>query len=275
MPGDDWACAQGMLRVWPAIPPDHPAEGTCRRLRDALIGLPDAEAGWQDLASLTRQVLLEHAARHGVQVPLRVPGGLPFPSPQQWQDTECSAIPDGSAFSVTARPWHPPIGSGESAQVAREDLQWLAQGPAPLAAAAMPTRSGAPRSATANTILHLGWPTAGGTDGDPCPSGSTTIVCLPTGQGKTEVALAAALLASQDRGVSVLVVPTVVLAFDMERRIRNLLDGQGERQSPTGRYAYTGGLGDADKQAMRQRSSGRAAARLGDISRGARDGSQR
>ena len=84
------------------------------------------------------------------------------------------------------------------------------------------------------------------------PPGSTTIVCLPTGQGKTEVALAAALLASQDRGVSVLVVPTVVLAFDMERRIRKLLEDQGERQSPTGRYAYTGGLGDPDKQAMRQ-----------------------
>src|SRR5215472_16622181 len=24
-----------MLQAWPAIPPDYPAEGTCRRLRDA------------------------------------------------------------------------------------------------------------------------------------------------------------------------------------------------------------------------------------------------
>ena len=66
------------------------------------------------------------------------------------------------------------------------------------------------------------------------PPGSTTIVCLPTGQGKTEVALAAAFLASRDRGVSVLVVPTVVLALDLERRIRTLLSSQDERQSPNG-----------------------------------------
>ena len=84
------------------------------------------------------------------------------------------------------------------------------------------------------------------------PPGSTTIVCLPTGQGKTEVALAAALPASRDRGVSVLVVPTVVLAFDLERRIRSLLSSRDERQSPNGRYAYTGGLGDEDKKDMRR-----------------------
>ena len=43
--------------------PTFPAAGTCRRLRDALTG-PD-EAGWQDLAALIRQVLLEQAARQG------------------------------------------------------------------------------------------------------------------------------------------------------------------------------------------------------------------
>ena len=55
------------------------------------------------------------------------------------------------------------------------------------------------------------------------PPGSFTTVCLPTGQGKTEVVLAAALLASQNRGTSVVIVPTVVLALDLERRIRKLL----------------------------------------------------
>lgn len=253
MPSDDWACAQGMLRAWPGIPPDYPAEGTCRRLRDALIGLPGAEAGWQDLASLARQVLLEHAARHGFQVPLRVPGGPPFPSRQQWQDTECLAVPDGSAFSVTARPWHPPIGRGESDQVAREDLQRLAQGSVPPSRAchADPFWRAALGYREYTSYISLGQRQAARTV-ILAPPGSTTIVCLPTGHGKTEVALAAALLASQGRGVSVLVVPTVVLALDMERRIRKLLEDQGERQSPTGRYAYTGGLGAPDKQAMRQ-----------------------
>jgi ATP-dependent DNA helicase RecQ len=253
MSSDDWACAQGMLRAWPAIPPDHPAEGTCRRLRDALIGLSGTEAGWQDVACLTRQVLLEQAARHGVQVPLRVPGEPPFPSRQQWQDTECSAIPDGPAFSVTARPWHPPIRIGESDRVAREDLQWLAQGSAPPSRAchADPFWRAALGYPGYISYISLGQRQAARTV-ILAPPGSTTIVCLPTGHGKTEVALAAALLASQDRGVSVLVVPTVVLGLDMERRIWKLLEDQGERQSPTGRYAYSGGLADPDKRAMRQ-----------------------
>jgi superfamily II DNA helicase RecQ len=250
MPGDDWACAQAMLHAWPAIPPDHPAEGTCRRLRDALIGLSSAEADWHDIACLVRQLLLEHAARHGVQVPLRVPGGPEFPTRLQWQDTECTAIPDGPALSVTARPWHPPIGIGESDRIARADLQRLAQGPAP-----------ASHGCTADPFWHaaLGYPeyiSLGQRQAARtvilAPPGSTTIVCLPTGHGKTEVALAAALLASQDRGVSILVVPTVVLGLDMERRIRKLLADQGGRQSPTSRYAYSGGLADPDKEALRQ-----------------------
>ena len=46
--------------------------------------------------------------------------------------------------------------------------------------------------------------------------------------------------------------PTVVLALDLERRIRSLLSSRDERQSPNGRYAYTGGLEDEDKKEMRR-----------------------
>ena len=83
------------------------------------------------------------------------------------------------------------------------------------------------------------------------PPGSTTFVCLPTGQGKTEVALAPALLASRQRGVSVLVVPTVVLTLDHERRIRQLVAARNQRPSPSGQYAYTGGMSESDKQQVR------------------------
>ena len=46
--------------------------------------------------------------------------------------------------------------------------------------------------------------------------GGSLIVALPTGRGKTAVAWSKALLS--DRGVTIVVVPTVVLALDMERR---------------------------------------------------------
>ncbi len=82
------------------------------------------------------------------------------------------------------------------------------------------------------------------------PPGSTTIVCLPTGHGKTEVVLAPALLASRSRGVSVVVVPTVILALDMERRLQAIMSRQG-RNAPTNSFAYFHALPETVKAAMR------------------------
>jgi ATP-dependent DNA helicase RecQ len=250
---DDWACAQHLLQSWPAVPADYPAEGTCRRLRDALAAISSEAAGWRDVASLIRQVLLEHAARQGVQVSLRVPAAAPFPSLQQWRQVECEAVRHGPVFSVTARLWHPPIGPDESGAVADQDVLAVHRGrrrPAH-ACAADPFWSSALGPQTYSSYVSLGQRQAARTV-VLAPAGSTTIVCLPTGQGKTEVALAAALLASRDRGSSALVVPTVVLALDLERRIRALLGSLGERQSPTGLYAYTGGLSKQEKEDLRR-----------------------
>ena len=253
MSADDWACAQALLRSWPAVPADFPAVGTCRRLRDALTGLAGAEAGWQDVASLIRQALLEHKARQGIQISLRVPGTPPFPTRQQWGQVGCEAVTDGSAFSVTAGTWHPPIGPGESGVVAAEDVLRAYQGTVQPAHTrpADPFWSAALGKQKYASYVSVGQRQSARTVAL-APPGSTTIVCLPTGQGKTEVALAPAFLASRDRGVSVLVVPTVVLALDLERRIRTLLSDLDERQSPTGLYAYTGGLVKQDKEDLRR-----------------------
>ena len=51
------------------------------------------------------------------------------------------------------------------------------------------------------------------------PPGSCTIAMLPTGSGKTEVALTLALQRKQ--ALTLLVVPTVALAYDFERRLRD------------------------------------------------------
>ena len=89
------------------------------------------------------------------------------------------------------------------------------------------------------------------------PAGSTTIVCLPTGHGKTDVVLAAALLAPRGRGICLIVVPTVILAIDMERRVRRIFEQAGT-QSPAGRYAYAGTLDDGT-DARSSTMSGQAA----------------
>jgi ATP-dependent DNA helicase RecQ len=250
VPADDWACAQELLRKWSTISTDFPATGTCRRLRDALYGLSTTGVGRQDVASLVRQALLEHDARQGVQIPLRVRAAPPFPTRQQWQQAGCNAVAEGPEFSVSAKRWHPPVSPGESEAIAAENLLRAHQ-----------TRLPPERGHTADpfwsaalgyqSYLSLGQRQSARTV-VLAPPGSTTIVCLPTGQGKTEVALAAALLASRNRGTSVMVVPTVVLAIDQERRIRELLKSQGERQSPTGMYSYTGGLAEQDKEDLRR-----------------------
>jgi hypothetical protein len=77
------------------------------------------------------------------------------------------------------------------------------------------------------------------------PPGATLVVNLPTGAGKTLAMLAAAEAASQGM-TSVIVVPTVALALDQERRYHSQNPG-----SPG--TAYHGGLTDAVKKGFRER----------------------
>lgn len=248
---DSWACAQGMLDAWPALPADFAASGTCLRLRDALVALPGNGAGWLDVAALIRQVLLEQEARHAVVYPLTVPGNPLLPTRQQWEEAGCVARPTGGgAFQVKAESWHPRV-RPEEADAAAEDLRRVYRGTrkAPRACPADPFWMGV-FGPDYETYTSLGQRQAARTV-VLAPPGSTTVVCLPTGQGKTEVALAPALLKSRERGVSLIVVPTVILSLDMERRVQGLLSRDGERRSPSGRYAYTGEMRDSDKQQIR------------------------
>ncbi|MFI7577999.1 protein DpdF [Micromonospora sp. NPDC049497] len=252
MATDGWACAQELWRTWPQVPADFPASGTCARLRDALAGLNAGIAGWRDVAALTRQVLLENEARHGGNWPLTIPSGPALPDRQQWEQVGCEALSTADGFSVTAQIWHPATGLDASDDAASAEVREVYGG-----------RPGRTTTHPADPFwsqalgrgfqqyTSLGQRQAARTV-ITAPPGSTAIVCLPTGQGKTEVAWAAALPATRQRGVAVVVVPTVVLAMDMERRLRGLLTALGEEPSPSGHYAYTGGTPDEIKQAIRR-----------------------
>lgn len=242
MSGSDWSRAQEILEAWPAVTADMSVEGTCRRLRDALVALPSGGAGWRDVAVLVRQVLLEHEARRNVTAPLAVPIDDRFPSRAQWTEVGCQTVPHGQRLLVTAAWSTPAHDADEDRNAVDSDLRAVYAG-RPLDREACAADPFWTHALGHDQYLSLGQRQAARTV-VLAPPGSTTIISMPTGNGKTDVALAAALPAG---GVSVVVVPTVVLALDMERRLYQLLESRGAVHSPSRRYSYTSGMADVTK----------------------------
>lgn len=252
MPFSEWDEARRIFAAWPERRTTNSASGVVRRLADALSGLPGGDSGWRDIVALTRQILLSARAR-GNETPLTVPSDFLLPSEAQWWEGGCQAQSiSPSTMNVTAQFWTPKVPPGWATIAAKRDMREVALGPD---SSLRRRLDGAPsdpfwfealgyeryysigqRQAARSVVL--------------APPGSTTIVCLPTGHGKTPVALASILLGQKLRGVSIVVVPTVVLALDMERRIRELLQGRGA-EAPSGRYAYTGSLDEETKRQLK------------------------
>ncbi|MGW2306868.1 protein DpdF [Actinomadura luteofluorescens] len=84
------------------------------------------------------------------------------------------------------------------------------------------------------------------------PAGSTVIAMLPTGSGKTEVALC--LADQRNDAVTLIVVPTVALAYDFERRFR---DHYARRSTRIDRdslhFAWTASTPEYLRERMRSR----------------------
>lgn len=247
MPRDEWVTAQSIWQAWPHKHKDVPATGTCRRLRDALTGIADGAAQWWDVAALTRQILLEHQAQTNVRESLVVPLHAVLPDTRQWQSAHCATLPVEGGLRITAEPWTPPsdpgaevdlhqvysAGSSRLLTLSADPFWTEALGPKFTHYTSPGQRQAARTVATA-------------------PPGATVIACLPTGQGKTEVAWASVLAATRHGGVAVMVVPTVVLALDMERRLRQHLRDCGNTTGAARTYAYTGGQDPATKETIRR-----------------------
>ncbi|NBE85420.1 protein DpdF [Micromonospora rubida] len=249
MTRDDLATAQQLLE-------DHgdgagqQVSGTCRRLRDALRGSESDEAGWYDVAALVRQILLEQHARTQFAADIRVSLRSGMPTREQWEAAGCVIIgTDGDDLTVAAKPWLPPHGDHDDPSAITVEVEDVYRArPYPVNRA--PADPFWTTSLGHSTYTSLGQRQAARTIAL-APPGTTAIVCLPTGQGKTDVILAPIIAAADQVGVSVVVVPTVVLAIDMERRVRALVRQSGIPASPSGHYAYLGDIDDDIKQSIR------------------------
>lgn len=245
---DGWGEARRLFAEWPEVSPAPNAQGPSLRLGDALAGVCKGTAGWRDIAALTRQVLLEARARHNV-LPLTVPTGPLLPTAQQWQQAWCEVQPAASRLKVWARPWNPGSPEGPAAAAAEYDLTQVYLGRDSPQHRRLDECPADPFWATSlghSHYLSIGQRQAARTVAL-APAGSTTIICLPTGHGKTDVVLASALLAHRGRGMCLIMVPTVMLAIDLERRIRQIVRGEGIEPSGS-RYAYVGDMPDEDRR---------------------------
>lgn len=254
MSADDIAVLQAAVNCWP----DHPRTSgnadlsdAARRCLAALEGLAAGTARAGDVATLIRQVLLTSAVRFDGSLAISVPTSDPWPTESVWEQHWCEAWGADGRLLVRAMPWYPGCTSDPAGGIDEMALQEVmaCYGQSPVAelelldadpfwqqATGMSKYRGASQQQSARAVALS-------------RQGARLIVALPTGRGKTALGWVRPMLAGS--GVSVVVVPTVVLAIDMERRTREHAAKTGLQLSPVDTYAYTGSLDEATKQDLR------------------------
>lgn len=209
------------LRKWPdaAIPDTRLGDGPCERLRLTLVALRDGSSpvGSADLAGLIRYMARCEAAQYDRHPRLQVPCISPWPSKELWKAHGCfvADAPRPGFCTIEAQEWlpdwldqkthWPPFKAVEKEEQRREHEK-VPSDPAPR------ERFGEEHylsAAQADAVRGVAL----------SPPGTITVINLPTGAGKSLVGLSAALLGSSD-GVSVVVVPTIALAYDQVHQTR-------------------------------------------------------
>ena len=221
------------------------------RLSDAVQSLDDGRAHAPsplDLAVLARHVMRSYELQTSPGTPIhfwarRGPG---WPNPEQWNAVGAIARAEDDGFSVRALPWRP---------------SWLSD-VIPGGVDAGPATGGSLRENVRvpgdpfmqlrferDSYLTPGQRSAVRTAFSTSP-GSTLIICLPTGDGKSFVfqSVASVGYGSQDgvAGVTLVVTPTISLALDHQRAATET----GLFQFPT---AYVTGMSEEDRQLIRNR----------------------
>ena len=242
--GDAFAALQELARTGRSVI-DRRSFGVDahRRLFDQLMSKSDG----LDTVAQIRQVLRREYQRRGGDPTFDVPGSSLWASEAARSMHSCLGIPAAGAVRLRAKPWRPswlPIDAAFPEAAVAAGLP-IADRRIPDAVDADPFftqvlgtefaeyRTPAQRQAVRSAACLA--------------AGATLIINLPTGSGKTEVALAPALSAASPQGVSVVFVPTVSLAQDMDRRIQQLV---AMREHGHGTVAFTGDTPQSDRQRL-------------------------
>ena len=188
--------------------PDDAPPPIARLLR----ALDDGSASPLDLA-----VLVRHALRYE-RGTLRLPVAASMPSADHWASVGVTATPSGGGFIVKDRPWSPdwlpdPGDDGVDAAVTAAQIRRRSEevpGDPFLDEFGYDTYRSTGQRRALRAALGA-------------PRGSTLVVSLPTGEGKSLVFHALARVGFGDgRGVTLVVTPTVALAADHEQNSQRL-----------------------------------------------------
>ncbi|MDE2715749.1 MAG: protein DpdF [Chloroflexota bacterium] len=230
---------------------DQPVPTCLLRLDRALASIDERQSSRPsrlDLAVLIRQCLRNNDSQSDFSTAtrIRVPRGPHWPTVQEWKMVGASAVPSESGTTVQAKPWLPDwlpdVTSGGVDGTAASERQYRRTTPV----TGDPFLSRIPGH---GSYQSPGQQSA--VRGALCaPPGSTLVVCLPTGEGKSLVfqAIAKFGYGATDGlpGVTLVVTPTVALALDHQVRAREM----GFAEHPT---AYSSGMQQSEKQAIIER----------------------
>lgn len=218
------------------------------RCADAIGGVGTSHgASNLDVAILIRQVIRRASERDGAPYELQVSGSL-GPTLADWEQVGISALGGERWLLLHADPWMPEWLPDASSPVdgcavagtylgVRARYDSLPADPAFAQATGFATyRTSGQRAATRAAISM--------------PDDGTLIALLPTGSGKTEVAVTLAHLAR--RQSTLVVVPTVALAYDFERRFRAIFGRLNLRVKPDElAFAWTGETDSTGRDSFR------------------------
>lgn len=253
MSRDDLSIASHALAAWPTtsqVDGGLAISDACRRLLDAMAGLNSGASAWRDVATLLRQVLLTAAATYGSGPALTVPVGDSWPSVEQWRQLNCvpTSLADGR-LSIRAVNWAPGRTDERDEQTTAGAEVLAAFRDADPMFASVRADPFWTRAHGAEFQVYRGETQRQAARAAVLSRDETLMVALPTGRGKTAVAWSKTMLSSS--GVTVAVVPTIVLALDLERRTQEMARDQKLSLSPLNRYAYVGSLDAATKESLR------------------------
>jgi ATP-dependent DNA helicase RecQ len=201
-----------------------------------------------DLPPLIRHCLLAENARTGQDEMLRVPTGAGWPTAQEWEMHSVQVLhTHEGALVLSAKDWDPAWLSSAVGGVFHDaftDKQVRTEGACPADpfitdATGFKAYSSAGQRDAVRAVFLMN-------------PGETLLVNLPTGSGKSLVGQAPALVRKLAGALTIFVVPTVALALDQERAMRDFIQ-KTEDSSKAWPLAWHSGLDDAKRAEIRAR----------------------